>query len=330
MLFKKMAEQNKILVTGYSGFIGSYVVKLLIEKKHIKKIYLAGRKQELSRIETLTTQKVRFDISEPVDLNLDADIVIHIAGEKKNEAQMWNVNYEGTKRLLAWAARAQVRKFIYVSSVGVYGASRVANSINENSKCYPQNTYEQSKNAAEQLVKKFCERNNIDFVILQPSNVIGLHKRGFYPLLGLARAVKRGFFCYFGKKNVFLNYIDVRDVAAGIVASIDSRANNKTFILNTSCTLQEMVEIIAKNLGVRTPILVFPRLVGFFICNLGSLVAYVLRKPFPINRSRYNEMTNKSVYDGKKITEDLGFVYPIGIEAGLQNLINGYQKDGLL
>jgi len=87
----------------------------------------------------------------------NADLLFHCAAELRDESKMWDVNVLGTKRLLCIAQESNIRYLCYLSSAGVIGLTD-SQLVDETSKCQPQNHYEKSKVAAEELVAKGIDR----------------------------------------------------------------------------------------------------------------------------------------------------------------------------
>jgi len=101
--------------------------------------------------------------------------LFHCAAELQNESKMWDVNVLGTEKILHLIQSSGVSYFCYVSSAGVIGLTD-SQLVDERSTCNPQNTYEKSKWAAEQLVSKGI--GNCNIVILRPTNVVDEQKPG--------------------------------------------------------------------------------------------------------------------------------------------------------
>jgi nucleoside-diphosphate-sugar epimerase len=273
---------------------------------------------------------IELDLSRVVEIQSFPDIVFHIAGEKRNESTMWDVNLEGTRRLLDWSARQGVKRFVYLSSVGVYGAQKDSGIVTERTSRHPNNTYEASKNAAEDWVREYCQKCGIDYVILQPSNVIGWVDGKAYPLLGMMRMIKRGLFTYFDNGEACFNYVAVEDVAAGLAAAMLPQAENSTFILNSPIQMKLAVDWIADELGVAPPSRKLPASLGYMAGELASALSRLTGKSLPFSRERFNELTNTTRYDGGEITARIGFTYPRGVEGAIRKLVRQYVNEGLL
>lgn len=324
-----MSEYKTAFITGANGFVGSYFLKHLTSNYPDMSIMVGGR----NALRTTTTpnqvQYVSLDLTTSIAIQAKPDIVFHIAGEKSNESKMWDVNLQGTRKLLNWSALNGVKRFVYLSSVGVYGAQKNEGNITEESIKTPQNTYEKSKSAAEDLVKDYCKKNDMGYTILQPSNVIGIAANA-YPLLSMMRMVKKGLFTYFDDGSACFNYVAVQDVADGLIAAASDQAINRTFILNSPLQMKTIVDLIAHTLGVAPPRHTLPNAIGFIASEMATSLSLLTGKSLPFNRGRFNELTNKTHYDGSAIFKTTNFNYPLGIETAIQQLVNHYIKKGLL
>jgi nucleoside-diphosphate-sugar epimerase len=101
--------------------------------------------------------------------------LFHCAAEMNDHSKMWAVNVHGTERLFHLASEARINYFCYMSSAGVIGRTSCP-SVTERASCNPQNVYEQSKWAAEQIVAQGLSGGRV--VILRPTNVVDIHKPG--------------------------------------------------------------------------------------------------------------------------------------------------------
>ncbi len=108
-----------------------------------------------------------------------ANLLFHCAAELKDESRMWDVNVAGTEILLRLIPGAGITYFCHLSSAGVTGGTNLK-LVDELSPCNPQNMYEKSKLAAEQLVARGIQRCKT--VILRPTNVVNEEKPGILSL----------------------------------------------------------------------------------------------------------------------------------------------------
>jgi nucleoside-diphosphate-sugar epimerase len=321
---------TKAVVTGATGFIGRHLIERLCSIDLQINLYVGYRHSVEDNLCMRSNMRYfSLDLTSPINLNLSADIVFHLAGEKHDESKMWEVNLVGTRRLLEWSVEHEVKRFIYLSSVGVYGARKNAGVIVAGAKKCPQNTYEASKSAAEDLVREICTENGIEYVILQPTNVVGYQERGAYPLLGLMQSVQRGWFTYFGGNSTFFNYVAVEDVVNALLAATKTGAANRTFIINSPVPMQQFIGWIAEELGVPAPVRRMPVFTGIALTFLADILSLLRRKRIPFDIERLNELTNSTCYDGVPIAS-LDKVYLDGIEVALRKLVQLYRKNGVL
>ncbi len=326
-----MQNYGTALVTGSTGFIGKQFIVDLAKAYPQLDVYVGQRHTFEVVPDAENKQKSLYlDLYKPIKIERSIDIIFHIAGEKQNECQMWEVNLEGTRRLLDWSASHGVKRFVYLSSVGVYGSRKNAGLVKAESLKQPKNTYESSKSAAEDLVRKKCGEYGIDFVILQPSNVIGWLDGKVFPLLGLMRIIKRGWLTYFGLAEAFVNYVAVEDVASSLVAATKPRAANRVFIINTPVPLKQFVGWIAQELGVPHPDRCMPSIVGSAAAYLADWLGRVFGRSIPFGRDRYNELTNTTQYDGSLMGDIGDGAYSVGIEFAIRQLTRRYMNERLL
>jgi nucleoside-diphosphate-sugar epimerase len=164
----------KILVTGASGFLGKELVSELKNKKHdVFEYSIDGGKDILNKIQLKENLK-------------NIDTVIHLAAIlDNNNPKLWEINVLGTKNIIEECATSKVKKFILLSSTGVYGETSA--TLNENSEVKPENLYEKSKYEAEQIVLNHQEELHVNVIrsamILGPNtywkNMFKILEKGF-------------------------------------------------------------------------------------------------------------------------------------------------------
>ncbi|MCX5855326.1 MAG: NAD-dependent epimerase/dehydratase family protein [Deltaproteobacteria bacterium] len=164
-------------ITGASGMVGSKITQKLLQEGYEVRILTRKKSFHIDN-----TQAFVGDVADERVLRLFLNNVSHLfhcAAELHNESKMWDINVLGTERILNLIPSSKIAYFCYLSSVGVIGLTD-KQLIDERSKCNPQNTYEKSKWAAEQLVAKGIDNCNI--AILRPTNVIDERRPGVLAL----------------------------------------------------------------------------------------------------------------------------------------------------
>lgn len=241
----------RVLITGSSGMIGSRL-KSRLEGRHTV--------VEFSRQKGM-------DITRAADCERalkNVDVVIHAAAEldeMRGHEEMWNVNVEGTKNLLEAAEKNDVRQFIFVSSVGVYGDAK--EKLTEKSPADPHTTYEKSKKAAEDLVWGMQEVFPV--TIVRPALVLGPNTYWAQ----IFKIVKKGFPLIGSGENAW-QMVDVDDAAGFIAHCVGNEDTyNEDFIVaeKETHTLRKIVDMIAEIEHVKAP--------GSIPKALGMVAGYV-------------------------------------------------------
>jgi len=182
----------KVLVTGGAGFIGSNLVKILLEQGNEVTIldnFSVGRRYNLQNVEGVDIEKIKnlkivigsvCNIDLIRKLMINTDIVFHLAVEclvRCNENPMLanEVNSSGTFNICLAAYEAKA-KIVYVSSSEVYGTC-VFSPMNENHPKEPQSIYGFTKLIGEEYVKFFYKHYQLPSVIIRPFNSYGPNHR---------------------------------------------------------------------------------------------------------------------------------------------------------
>jgi dihydroflavonol-4-reductase len=322
---------GRVLVTGAGGLVGSQMARLLISRSDIDGLLLASRRpDERLAGDDQKAQWIKLDLEEH-DLSLPSDIdtIVHAAGEKLDSAKMTATNVDGTRRLVQAAARAGVRRFVHISSVGVYGAVPHSGVVDETFVRYPRNQYELSKEKGERCVRQVCEESGMQCFILQPSNVIAVHALAAAPLLGFLRAVRSGRLVRFGTSDVWLNYVAVEDVAAAALNAVAHAPAGGTYIINTPERLEDVLAWSAAALGVPKPKWRAPKWLGSIAASLGDFATeHGIIVPFDSNRLL--EITNSTRFDGTGFSRATGFEYCFGVKMLISQLVDRYRREGRL
>jgi nucleoside-diphosphate-sugar epimerase len=322
-----------ILMTGASGFVGARCLERLLGVNAHFDLCLVQRREPRSPAgEPLPEVRwIPLDLAEPFALDVSPSVVLHLAGEKRVLERMRAVNVEGTRRLVEWSASRGVEHFIYLSSVGVYGAARTERQrIQEDSVCAPANEYERTKYEAEHWVSRLCAERGLRWTILRPSNVLGDGEDGRKPLLGWIRSIARGRVVFFGREEAWFNYVAVDDVATAAVVLAGHKSAHGVYILNEPLTQGHAAAVVARALGVAAPSRTVPRWWGSLAVSMLQLYSRYTGRASPLTREQFEELTNRTCYDGSAITRQLGVGYECGVEATLRRLARRYQAEGCL
>ncbi len=243
------------------------------------------------------------------DMLRGASCVFHCAAELRDESKMWDVNVSATERILSLIPQSGVSYLCYLSSAGVVGLTK-GRLVDEGSACSPQNRYERSKWAAEQLVARGVA--NCSTVILRPTDVIDEQRPGALRLPLQARLRDR--MEVFLKGNECAHIIHAEDVADAAVYFMNSDFKNPAVFFvscdhepfNTFSGLWTLFEAIGRGLPIeRTQRRI----------SLPIIVPYILRRIWrgPCNYGNVR-------YSSKKLL-DAGFRFRLGVEGAVRSIV---------
>jgi dihydroflavonol-4-reductase len=228
-----------ILITGGTGFLGSYIIKQLVEKGYAvrairrnKKVPFYIPKQILDRIEWVEADVL--DVVALQDAMAGVDTVIHSAGivsfVKRDRKEMYQVNVEGTANVVNMALEKNVKRFVHISSVAALGRTANGGQVNEEKKWEESkvNThYGKSKYKAEVEVWRAISEG-LSGVILNPGTILG-----YGDWHSSSCAIFKNVYDEFKWYTPGINgFVDVEDVARAAVLLMESDITEQRFIIN--------------------------------------------------------------------------------------------------
>jgi nucleoside-diphosphate-sugar epimerase len=328
----------KILVTGGSGFIGSRLA--LDARRSGHELVVAGQSNteaERARIKELEAAGIRIEQGPLQDANYarrvaaGCEVVIHLAAAQHEanvpEEYFIDVNVTGTRTLLEASRQAGVGRFVYGSTIGVYGES-TGETLDENSPPRPMNMYGRSKLAAEGVVKELAP--SIPTSIVRISETYG---PGDFRLLKLFRAVNRGRFLIIGPGRNRRQAIHVSDLIRGLMlAATHPAAVGETFVLagQETMTTVEMVEQVARALGRPAPRLRLPLwpFLGAAVVMEKTLAPLGIQPP--LHRRRLDFFRKSFVFSTEKAGRLLGYRAEVPFARGAVETAGWYRAQGYL
>ncbi len=305
-----------ILVTGATGFLGSFICRKLLDEK-IDFIALKRSNSSFSLLEDVKNQInwhegdiTNIDSLEPVLEKVDA--VIHAAAvvsfHNSDFDLMSHVNVEGTKLLVDSCLKLNIKKLYFISSVAALGRDKSSAEVDETNKWQDSkyNThYGESKYLAELEVWR-GHVEGLDAVILNPSVILGP---------GDWNNSSSSIFKYVWDEKPFytegyINYVDVRDVTDILFKLLKSQISGERFIVNAGkVTFKEMLNKIALRFNKKQPHI---KATGLMI-RLGLLIAwmkYILTGKKPIITRETARVGKTQIYfNNTKVVNKLNLTF---------------------
>lgn len=329
----------KLLVTGGTGFIGSHLAEEGRRRgAQVAVLGLADRPEERANAELLARQGIEILPGSITDAELCARAmrgvthVFHLAvamreGGKSDEF-FETVNLEGTRRLLE-AAAGRVERFVYCSTIGIYG-HRAPGITTEGSPLRPGNIYERTKVAAESMVRERAPVLRVPYVILRPADVYGPRDQR---LLKLFKGVGAGRFPLFGDGSGRRHMVYVDDVVSAFFAACERKeAIGEGAIVAgpKPCTLRELIELVRQVSGSRRFGRRLPLAPMLATAAVVEDMCRVLKLDPPIYRRRMDFFTSDSAFDTSRARRVLAWAPKVDLEEGVRRTYDAYREAGAL
>ncbi len=323
------SQLPRLLVTGATGFIGSRLA--LHAHRAGFDVVATGRAEspvEHARGDELRRNGVQFhagllqDESFVESLLHERTVVIHLAAAQHEsnmpEAYFHATNVDVTERLLQQCAAAGIHRFVYGSSIGVYGQSGFGDAgsepLDESSPLQPDNMYTRSKAAAERVVR--AHHSRMQTCIARIGETYG---PGDSRLLKLFRSVARHRFVMIGNGLNQRQCIHVQDlIRALLLAAQHPAAAGETFIFAgpRAITTREMVNAIAEAIGVAPSKRHVPMWPFLATAKVMETVLPPLHLPAPLNTRRLDFFRKSLTFSTSKAEALLGFRAEIDFPQG--------------
>jgi len=278
----------KILVTGSSGFLGKSLVKELKKKHSVKEFDLVFGNNILEKKECEKAAK-------------GIDIIVHMAAVlDEGSALLYKVNVEGTKNILEAGAKARIKQFVFLSTVGVHG--KLKKEISEESSIAPETAYEKSKAQAEKLV--FESQEMLPITIIRPALVMGANNYW----KSIVKFLKKDFPLP-GKGNNIFQTVFIDDLVSAIVFLINNpNAMGETFIVaqKEKPSLRQVCELFRKELGLKQECKTMPFWIAKALAYVNLVKNKITGKKSLLEPSYISRLQHERNYSTKKI-EGLGW-----------------------
>jgi nucleoside-diphosphate-sugar epimerase len=312
-------------VTGAGGFIGAHAVRGFDARGAVVTRFVrAADGSPRSRV-------LEAALHDPA-MFAGLDVVVHAAAVRHRygvDARAYQAsNVDLVERCMRACAIAGVRRFVLVSSVGVYGFPKRL-PVTEASGYAPQTLYSATKVEAEIRARRLARDLHVELVVARPTIVYGPGDRD--GMLGkMAAMMRAGTYRVVGSGRNVLHHAHVDDVVEGLwLTATRPEAAGQGFILAgpETTTLSALSSLVARATGSRLALVHVPLAVARAAAAVVDIaayrgIAYTEREP-PINNEKLDVMTRPIRFDTLKARRALGYAPKIGYERGVIETLRG-------
>lgn len=318
----------RVLVTGSSGFIARFLIPGLAMRGH-----------EIVGLDTRAGPKLgdyfRFVAANILDRDAVAramrqvDLVLHLAAEHKDfgvtESLYHQVNVDGTDVLLRSATDCGVRKFVFFSSVAVYGDSPIP--THEGLTPAPDSHYGKTKLLAENRIDAWASADRVrEVIVIRPTVVFG--PWNYANMYRLIEAVSRGRYVGVGDGSNIKSLAYVENVCEAALFLID-RMKPGMDIYNYAdsphLATRDLVRCIADNLQVKVPLARIPKALALAAAFPFDVIARATGKDLPLTAKRIGKFTSPTHHLAEKIRA-VGYTPPYRLEEGIARTATWYMQ----
>jgi nucleoside-diphosphate-sugar epimerase len=319
----------KVMLTGATGFIGTHLVRRLVEEGHTVRT-LVRNSSKLTHLRELPVDVTWGDIrdkSSLIEASKDVEVIYHLASLRDRwgrDDETMEVNFRGTRSLLDAASRNGVGRFIYCSSVSVFGFPSLL-PIDESFPYQPVVAYGVSKMESEILVRDYGSKYGLPWVIVRPVITYGPgDKNGF--LTKLIRLVSNRLCPLIGSGNNRVHLCYIEDTTRGLLLAMRDKALGRDYIIagRNPVTIRDLAGSIEKTLQNRALRLRIPIWLGKLT---GSAIetwykSMGLEDSPPIDRHKVDMVAKDRCYDISRAEKELGFTPQVDYAEGFEKTIN--------
>lgn len=306
---------KKILITGITGLLGSYLARSLSGKAFISGTKRAGSNTDLLGSLAASIHWYEGEITDVEMLTeacKDQDLVIHSAGlvsfdDSKKEALL-KTNAQGTACLVNAMLPLGQKKLVFISSVAALGRQENQLSINEEQKWINSelNTpYGISKHLAELEVWRGAQEG-LQVMVFNPSVLLGkiTDERSSSQIYRYVLEGNR----YYPQGNI--NYIDIRDAVAVMLYLMEEGEWNQRYIISKeSLPYREFFREMALVFGKKAPGIALSNWMAGWVIRWSRIHNWFSKNKLPISRQSLRSAQTRVGYDSSKIKEATGYSF---------------------
>jgi len=326
----------KTLVTGASGFVGSAIVRRLLNAGHNVRVLLRSSSPR-DNIEGLDVEISIGDLTDTATLKqaaIGCSALFHAAADYRLWAPypqtMYATNVDGTRNIMRAALDAGVQRIVYTSSVATLGIHQDGTPADEETPSSLDSMighYKRSKFMAEALVHELVEKENLPAVIVNPSTPVGPRDIKPTPTGKMILDAARGRMPAY--VDTGLNIAHVDDVAAGHLLVLEKGVIGERYILGgENMSLKDVLSQVATIAGRKPPRIRLPHNAVLPMAWIAQGIARLSDTAQPIMTVDGVRMAKKRMfYSSAKAEQELGYAHRAAVDA-LRDAVEWFRSHG--
>ncbi|CDY75077.1 Dihydroflavonol-4-reductase [Caballeronia glathei] len=330
-------SSGRVLVTGASGFVGSAVARIALERGFDVRLLMRATSSRRN-IEALDAEVVIGDMRDEASMRAalkGVRFLFHVAADYRiwapDPGEIERSNLQGTEATMRAALAEGVERIVYTSSVATLKVTSAGTVVDETKPADPAQTigaYKRSKVLAERAVERMVANDRLPAVIVNPSTPIGPRDVKPTPTGRIIVEAATGKIPAF--VDTGLNLVHVDDVAAGHFLALERGAIGERYILGgENLPLQQMLADIALLSGRKPPTIRLPR-GPLYPLAIGAewFAKFSGREPF-VTVDALRMSKNKMYFTSAKAERELGYrARPY--REGLRDALDWFRANGYL
>ncbi|NTW48555.1 MAG: NAD-dependent epimerase/dehydratase family protein [Chlorobiales bacterium] len=347
------------LVTGATGFVGSWVAQKLLQKGY-KVRALVRESSNRANLEGLNIEYVTANYKDVESLKKavsGVDYVYHVAGvtKAKTEMEYLEGNVRATENMLkaTYEANPSVKRFLHVSSLAAVGPSPSADKpVDETTLGKPITMYGRTKNITEQACLRYIysptseKPAKLSITIVRPPAVYGPRDQD---ILEFFKAVNKGILPIVGGKKL-ISLIHVSDLADGMIMAAEAEyTKDQPYQMSSSAssaalaqytyfissakfyTWDEIGEAVKRALGKSAFKVTIPNGLVNLIATISEMTSKSGNTPPPLNKEKAKDIVQDYwICSAEKAKKELGFKEKLSLEQGIKETADWYKSKGWL